>query len=347
MKLLEKFKLSPPNAKIDEKLFNEILIIIVIVSITNIIVNLIISFPFEANYKWVFMIVLSYIINHNKHKSSWFKFGYVLFIVLVILPLGWYQSGSASNNAIAYIFLIIMATTFLFKGKQRLFLISLIALLFVTSIYIEFTYPDFLPTNDISIVLADRLIQILLAIFISFLMLKRFDISYLENVNKLIKVNHELEVFAYTDSLTGIHNRAFIFQKFNEAIKTKQRFTTIIIDIDNFKHINDNHGHIVGDVVLNNFATLLAKQFLEYGYVARYGGDEFIMLLTISSKELLEKMNILTSQFKKQDTSVNYNVTYSAGYGLYQYQPLNEHLKEVDSALYSAKRNGKGKIQSI
>jgi len=347
MKLIENFRLSSTNAKIDEKLFNEILIIVIIVSITNIIANIIISFPFEANYKWAFMIVLSYITNHNKYKSSWFKFGYILFIVLVILPLGWYQSGIDSYSAIAYIFLIIIAITFLFKGKQRLFFISLISLLFVTFIYIKYTYPSFLPTYDSSINLVDQLIQILLAIFISFLMLKQFDMSYIENANKLIKVNRELEVFAYTDSLTGIHNRAFIFQKFNEAIKSKQSFTTVIIDIDNFKHINDNHGHIVGDVVLNNFATLLAKQFSDYGYVARYGGDEFIMLLNISSKELLEKMSSLSSQFEKQNTSVNYNVTYSAGYGLYQYQPLNEHLKEVDTALYSAKRNGKGKIQSI
>lgn len=266
---------------------------------------------------------------------------------MFILPLGWYQSGAGNNNVIAYIFLTIIAITFIFEGKQRLFLISLVSLLFISFIVIELAFPSFLPNNGSTMQLTDRLIQIPLSIFVSYLMLKQFDSAYRDNSKQLINLNQELNIFAYTDSLTGIHNRAFIFQKLNNAIVTGDSFTTVIVDIDNFKHINDNFGHIAGDKVIKTFANLLSEQFSKDGYVARYGGDEFIMLLNIPPHTFKSKMEDFMITLKSHKISKLYQATVSAGYGIYKNQALDEHLKEVDKALYSAKDAGKNRIVSI
>lgn len=347
MKIIDRFRSSTANSKMDEKLFDELLIIIALVSFVNIIGNLIISFPFQANYKWALLIVLSFIVNHYKTQSSWIKFYFVLFITSIILPLGWYQSGAGNNNVIAYIFLTVIAITFIFKGKQRMFLITFISLLFISFIIIELNNPNFLPLYDRTMQLTDRLIQIPLALFVTFIMLRQFDSSYRENSQKLKTLNHELEVFAYTDSLTGIHNRAFIFQKFNEAIDNNLDFLTVIIDIDNFKLINDNYGHLAGDNAIRYFANLLSQQFSPYGYVARYGGDEFIMLLSLDPQVFLNKIHEFTDIFKEHELTIKFNATYSAGYGLYNKEALDIHLKKVDKALYKAKNSGRDKIVSI
>ena len=164
MKIGNFFKSKSSKLTMQERLFNEILVVAFIVSVVNIIGNISISFPFEANYKWFFMVILTLIVHRYKHYTEWIRFGFVALIITVLLPLGWYNSGANNNNVIAYVFLIIVAVSFLFNGNKRAVLLSSILLIFISFVIIEFKFPEMLPAYSAKLVFLDRLLQIPLEI---------------------------------------------------------------------------------------------------------------------------------------------------------------------------------------
>jgi GGDEF domain-containing protein len=95
--------------------------------------------------------------------------------------------------------------------------------------------------------------------------------------------HEEMRQLAETDPLTGVYNRRALMEKLEQemdrAARYAARLTALMIDIDNFKQINDTHGHLVGDVVLKQLATLLRRELRSVDVVARYGGEEFVVLL--------------------------------------------------------------------
>ncbi|MFH7321294.1 diguanylate cyclase [Desulfurivibrio sp. D14AmB] len=102
-------------------------------------------------------------------------------------------------------------------------------------------------------------------------------------------LERELTVNAITDGLTGLYNRRHFFTSLTTQIKEYRRthkpFALAIFDLDHFKELNDTHGHLVGDCVLKEFATLLREGFRAFDIVARYGGEEFIVMLIDSDRE--------------------------------------------------------------
>ncbi len=100
---------------------------------------------------------------------------------------------------------------------------------------------------------------------------------------KLETRSSELEILSHTDDLTGVNNhRAFLERLDSEFARSKrysEPLALIVCDVDHFKRINDSAGHFTGDIVLKEFAAILANQVRETDFVARYGGDEFIALL--------------------------------------------------------------------
>src|SRR5262249_8182116 len=89
--------------------------------------------------------------------------------------------------------------------------------------------------------------------------------------------------FAFTDYLTGLRTRGYFEQQleleFKRAERRQQKFGLLMIDIDNFKNLNDTYGHHVGDHVLRGVASILMKDMREIDTVARYGGEEFVIIL--------------------------------------------------------------------
>ena len=164
---------------------------------------------------------------------------------------------------------------------------------------------------------------------------------------ELINKTEELEMLASTDPLTGLYNR----RKFNHVLKSEmsrfqrygQPLCLLLADIDNFKLINDTHGHDVGDDVLTAFAILFNQNVRETDSVARWGGEEF-MVLTIESdlpkaKIVAEK---LVKAIREMDFSVVGKVTASIGVTVIEAGDSIETLsKRADQALYTAKNKGR------
>lgn len=173
------------------------------------------------------------------------------------------------------------------------------------------------------------------------------------DISKEKDLENELKFYAYHDSLTNIPNRRYLREHLLKQIQhlndTGNEFAVALLDIDDFKTINDSYGHEIGDAVIQEFASRLEKLVMNKGIVARLGGDEFVLLindvnvvkhLSIFEQSIHEAMN---APFTVQATHLN--ITTSVGITLCNRKGLNHSLilRTVDEALYEVKRNGKSK----
>jgi len=157
------------------------------------------------------------------------------------------------------------------------------------------------------------------------------------------------------DSLTGLFLRNYFLERFKEELERaslkNSRFGLVILDIDDFKRINDTYGHTVGDLVLKKLASILQKNIKDSGnVVARMGGEEFVFIIVESdedrvrdiAEDIRNKISRSTVNFRRKHISV----TVSLGLAMYpddgiDIQPL---LNTADKFLYQAKREGKNKL---
>ncbi|UWG95810.1 GGDEF domain-containing protein [Dehalobacter sp. DCM] len=155
---------------------------------------------------------------------------------------------------------------------------------------------------------------------------------------------------AAEDPLTGLSNRLLLETHYNKAVqdfkKTKQPFSIALFDIDNFKIINDQKGHIYGDKVLKALARTLKANVRNNDFICRYGGEEFLIIFhACSLKDACVKADRIRDEFAY--SFFDRPVTMSAGVTLYQEgSSMAENIDIADKALYAAKEAGKNRTQS-
>src|SRR5580700_9898561 len=157
---------------------------------------------------------------------------------------------------------------------------------------------------------------------------------------------------AYLDGLTGIFNRRFFEMRIMEEIERARRYGTgmavIMADIDQFKRLNDEFGHVLGDEVLRQVSSLFHQQLRKVDVVCRYGGEEFGILLTQTNAKQAMK---IAEKLRKMVESwlfpgVPRTVTISAGAAAFPEQGTSrdELVRAADSGLYAAKQAGRNKV---
>lgn len=157
---------------------------------------------------------------------------------------------------------------------------------------------------------------------------------------------------AYLDGLTGIFNRRFFELRIMEEIERARRYNTsmavIMADIDHFKRLNDEFGHVLGDEVLRQVSSLFQQQVRMIDVVCRYGGEEFVVLLTQANSEqavlIAEKLRKAVASW--QFPGVPCAVTVSAGVAAFPEHGAtrNALVKAADAALYAAKQAGRNRV---
>lgn len=161
----------------------------------------------------------------------------------------------------------------------------------------------------------------------------------------------KLQELAMHDQLTRLYNRHFLMEiipaKLSESRRHKRAISIIVVDIDKFKNINDTHGHGVGDLVLKGVAESLQKNCRTEDVVARFGGEEFVMLLTACEEEFAgtkaDKLRQMIAELKPS----GYPVTASFGVAQYNTEEMtnfNDMFNLADRALYIAKETGRNKV---
>ncbi|MBA4701330.1 MAG: GGDEF domain-containing protein [Ruminococcus sp.] len=158
--------------------------------------------------------------------------------------------------------------------------------------------------------------------------------------------NHDI----YTDHLTKINNRkkldVYLKKKIN-ATTAGKAFSAILVDINNFKQINDTYGHSMGDQALETTAKLLKGCLEVNDFIARFGGDEFCLILDISDRNELEslvcRINKRLDNYNQSD-SHPYSLGLSMGYAVYNsrlHKNAENFLKQIDILMYQEKKSSK------
>ena len=172
-------------------------------------------------------------------------------------------------------------------------------------------------------------------------------IEAMENINKIAN-------FANRDFLTGVYNRRFFYSDVEEYVQvaeeTNEPYAFAMIDVDYFKKINDKYGHDGGDKVLKSIAKILNDNTKGSDIVARFGGEEFCVVLKKINKEeavkffvnLRAKVAENKVTIKKEKVKVTISIGVSFGNG---HCEIDDMLEACDSALYTAKENGRNRVE--
>lgn len=160
--------------------------------------------------------------------------------------------------------------------------------------------------------------------------------------------NHSI----YTDYLTGVNNRKKLDIYLKEKVSACEKaFSAVLVDLNNFKIINDTYGHATGDAALEAAAKLLKSSLRADEFIARYGGDEFCMVLDISNKTDLDKairrIMRLVERYNKSSTNP-YKIEFSMGYDVYDRHSnmsAEKFLKKLDTLMYANKQACKEKVR--
>lgn len=168
--------------------------------------------------------------------------------------------------------------------------------------------------------------------------------------------NKKLEYLATHDGLIGIFNRRYFDSTFEQEhmryLRYKETYCLAMFDLDFFKRINDSYGHVVGDKVLIDFSSRVAKQIRKTDIFARLGGEEFVLLMprTVESDGLMLMERIRESINAAPCISNELEIAFSTSIGLVEVQKLDDmgdastQLSLADKALYEAKQTGRNKV---
>ncbi|WP_377890962.1 diguanylate cyclase [Alkalihalobacillus sp. R86527] len=182
------------------------------------------------------------------------------------------------------------------------------------------------------------------------------DISkeeYIIRVLDKVKKRRLVMTSVLTDELTGAYNRKFLEKHLNhlrsEIVRTNEKVCITILDIDHFKSVNDQYGHLIGDQVLRKLSHFIMSQKKRRDTLIRYGGEEFVLVLPgRSSSNAIAFVNELLHDFQKEvfgPQTERFSVTFSAGIVELDTNSTNRELLNLaDEALYRAKSNGRNQV---
>jgi len=189
--------------------------------------------------------------------------------------------------------------------------------------------------------------------------IENFDVPEDNKLDVIRKINFmysKTKEMSITDALTGLYNRRHFEntadREFLRAIRYKNALTFAVVDIDFFKQINDTYGHLCGDHILKEVAFFINDSFRKTDMVFRYGGEEFVIILTETDTEaakiplerLRERIETNIFHFKEQKLHVTISVGFSSD--TEHAEDATELFEFADSALYDAKENGRNQIRS-
>lgn len=173
-----------------------------------------------------------------------------------------------------------------------------------------------------------------------------------QELQHALSMLHEV---ATRDELTGLHNRRHMHQlleqQFKRQLRSGEGFCLALIDLDHFKHVNDQFGHQMGDTVLKAFAEAIGKELRQTDVLARWGGEEFLLMLTAPDPGLHgAQASLARFQAALQQVVVGNGVRITFSAGLTEHppgEPLHETLERADRGLYQAKAHGRNRVELV
>lgn len=172
---------------------------------------------------------------------------------------------------------------------------------------------------------------------------------------RIDNLNQKLETISRVDGLTGLFNRRYWQERFEREFKLSQRTQSsnslLMLDIDNFKSINDEYGHQAGDEVIKHLASVINEATRETDIAGRYGGEEFVLLLPDTSELCANNVaeRIRKNAMDSTVTHEEHTINYTCSIGVAELSPAHARssmwIEATDQALYLAKRSGRNCVK--
>ncbi|MBN1669176.1 MAG: EAL domain-containing protein [Anaerolineales bacterium] len=180
----------------------------------------------------------------------------------------------------------------------------------------------------------------------------------LSDINDRKLAEQRLQFDAFHDALTGLPNRALFLDRLRQAVERHKRnsdflFAVLFLDLDHFKDINDSLGHVLGDHFLAEVASILSKGLRSTDTLARFGGDEFIILLEdlVDYSNVARVVNWIQQKFSKPISTHGHEVFSTTSIGIVQgssqYQNPEDVIRDADIAMYVAKARGRNRAETF
>lgn len=174
-----------------------------------------------------------------------------------------------------------------------------------------------------------------------------YQIDTYYDVSKYIEETNKYSI----DFLTKLPARTKINEYLNVIAQTKDDYVVAIVDIDNFKSVNDNYGHLIGDKVIATIAQVLKNNIRGYDFAGRFGGEEFLLVFKTEQIDfIMSRLNHIReyiSSITFDGNGIPFKVTVSIGANNYdpKYDNVEEKINEADQALYYVKNSGKNAVK--
>jgi len=205
-------------------------------------------------------------------------------------------------------------------------------------------YRENIPTNITFIPVFDNKIHDFLG---AVLVIQDISVEY-----ELRRKNEQLHEKTIRDSLTKLYNHQYSIELIKKEVNkldtqvNKKELSLVMIDIDYFKKVNDTFGHLFGDYVLETVSNILVKNISNNGYVGRFGGEEFLIVLPeIGIDKAFNLGENIRNEIEKYKFDSDLKLTVSVGIKQYRDETSIQLVKNVDDLLYKAKQNGRNRIE--
>lgn len=272
---------------------------------------------------------------------------------IILLLISWlefpYIFLTYGTSTLLYFIVAIVAIAVFLPAKVRTiyFLISMavdLGALFYQKMYAT-EIIDRYDEDSVFIAIIFTFVIIAVAVYV---MLVQFVVQYDKQRQKIIEMSRRLEQAANMDALTQIYNRRYLTEILEQYQREDKRdFVVALLDIDDFKKINDTYGHVYGDEVLVEFGRLMRTEIAGFGFAARFGGEEFMLVFDNTDKSnaltVLNRIGAKLKDFSLRTKDIA--ITFSGGLEEYDNEvSINELFNRVDEKLYRSKTNGKSQI---
>lgn len=271
------------------------------------------------------------------------------FDVVILFLLAFFSGGFDSPVMILFIFYIMIATFLI--DHRKAFRSTITAIILVVVIFFSGSAEGLIVSSERLTTLIAFNIILLFAFFISAYLSRNLK----ESEKKIQDLLQKTSKMSVTDGLTNLYNQTHFFLLLKLQLEKSRRYHTpfslILFDVDDFKKYNDNNGHLKGSAALRRIAELMKLAFRSSDMLAKYGGDEFVIILPNSDKigaflaadrlrDVVEKESFVGGHLQPLG-----KVTLSLGVASYPEhgQTVEELLDRADKALYSAKEAGRNK----